>query len=156
LIIYDILFTFQYQVSTTVMDFVAVLPSLYLCLRCCVCFFDATVFSVNKDLYIVSLRSQITTAHQCGLQRSALPGPAVYRDAAETELMLSQCAAEVHNTASWFVYLRHRDGDSRDRRHKMNVISCYRITRQLPTTTKLLPAACSHAPKVMGRPWVEL
>jgi len=44
------LFIFQYQVSTAVMEFVAVLSSLYLCLRSCV--FDATVFSVNKDLYI--------------------------------------------------------------------------------------------------------
>jgi len=36
-------------VSTTVMDFVAVPPR---CIYACavVCFFDATVFSVNKDL----------------------------------------------------------------------------------------------------------
>jgi len=38
LIIYDILFIVQYQVSTTVINFVAVFALLYSCSRCCVFF----------------------------------------------------------------------------------------------------------------------
>jgi len=50
LIIYDILSIFQYQVSTTVMDLVVVFASFVFMLAL-LCFFDAVVFSVNKDLY---------------------------------------------------------------------------------------------------------
>jgi len=51
---YDIFF--QYQVSSTVMDFVAVVFMLAL-----LSFFsfDATVFSVNKDLYIVGPKASL-------------------------------------------------------------------------------------------------
>jgi len=52
LIIYDILFIFQYQASTTVMDFVVVF-ALFVFMLALLWFFDATVFSVNKDLYIL-------------------------------------------------------------------------------------------------------
>jgi len=53
LTIYDILFILQYQVSTTVMDLVVVF-ALFVFMLALLCFFDATVFSMNKDLYILN------------------------------------------------------------------------------------------------------
>jgi len=41
------LFILQYQVSTTVMDLVVVF-ALFVFMLALMCFFDATVFSVNK------------------------------------------------------------------------------------------------------------
>jgi len=49
--IYDILFIFQYQVSTTVMDLVVVF-AWFVFMLALLFFFDATVLSVNKDLYM--------------------------------------------------------------------------------------------------------
>jgi len=63
---YVILFVFQYQVLTTVMDNVAV-PSRCI-YACAVVFFDATVFSVNKDLYINSAVQSLADIYP--LQRS--------------------------------------------------------------------------------------
>jgi len=54
---YDILFIFRYQVSTTVMDLVVVF-ALFVFMPAQLCFFDATVFSVNKDLYNTDKQKQ--------------------------------------------------------------------------------------------------
>jgi len=54
MIIYDILLILQYQVSTTVMDLVVVF-ALFVFMLALLCFCVATVFSVNKDLYIGSV-----------------------------------------------------------------------------------------------------
>jgi len=52
--IYDILLILQYQVLTTVMDLVVVF-ALFVFMLALLCFCVATVFSVNKDLYIGSV-----------------------------------------------------------------------------------------------------
>jgi len=50
MIIYDVLFILQFQVSTTVMDLVAVF-ALVVFMLALLCFCVATVLLVNKDLY---------------------------------------------------------------------------------------------------------
>ena len=52
--VYDILLILQYQVSTDVMDLVAVF-ALFVFMLALLCFYVATVFSVNKYLYKMSL-----------------------------------------------------------------------------------------------------
>jgi len=52
MIIYDILSILQYQVSTTVVDYI-LYCILYVFMLALLCFCVATEFSVNKDLYIV-------------------------------------------------------------------------------------------------------
>jgi len=54
MIIYDIFLIVQYQVSTTVMDFVVGF-ALFVFMLELLCFSVATVFLVNKDLYIIGL-----------------------------------------------------------------------------------------------------
>jgi len=51
MIIYDILFILQFQVSTTVMDLVVVF-ALFVFMLALLCFCVQPFFSVNKDLYI--------------------------------------------------------------------------------------------------------
>jgi len=55
IILYDILLIVEYQVSTTVMDLVVVF-ALFVFMLALLCFCVATVFSVNKDLYIKEKR----------------------------------------------------------------------------------------------------
>ena len=50
MIIYDILLILQYQVSTTVMDLIVVFCIVFM--FALLCFYVATEFSVNKDLYL--------------------------------------------------------------------------------------------------------
>jgi len=61
ILIYDILFIFQFQVSSTVMDLLFSL-CLYLYLRCCVS--CATVFLVNKDFVGIFLRVYVINTVQ--------------------------------------------------------------------------------------------
>jgi len=51
MIMHDILFILQYKVSTTMMDLVVVF-ALFVFMLVLLCFYVATVFSANKDLYI--------------------------------------------------------------------------------------------------------
>jgi len=60
MIIYDILLILQYQVSTTVMDLIVVF-ALFVFMLALLCFCVATIFSVNKDLYISLLIEWIDT-----------------------------------------------------------------------------------------------
>jgi len=62
MIMYDILLILQYQVSTTVMDLVAVF-ALFVFMLALLCFCVATVFfSVNKDLYLYNSESLLQQA----------------------------------------------------------------------------------------------
>ena len=62
MIIYDVLFILQFQVSTTVMDLVAVF-ALLVFMPALQCFCVATVFfSVNKDLYLYNSESLLQQA----------------------------------------------------------------------------------------------
>jgi len=60
---YDILLILQYQVSTTVMDLVVVFASFVFMLAL-LCFCVATVFAVNKDLYITASHASTSS---CGI-----------------------------------------------------------------------------------------
>jgi len=60
MIIYDILLILQYQVSTTVTDLIVVF-ALFVFMLALLCFCVATIFSVNKDLYISLLIEWIDT-----------------------------------------------------------------------------------------------
>jgi len=66
----------QYQVSATVMDFVAVPPRCIY--ACAVVFYDATVFLVNKDLYTSGVRQKL-----------------VVRNAHATNVILAATIAEI-------------------------------------------------------------
>jgi len=56
MILYDILFMLQFQVSTTVMDLIAVF-ALFVFTLTLLCFSVLPFFSVNKDLYFTTLFS---------------------------------------------------------------------------------------------------
>jgi len=65
MIINDILLILQYQVSTAVMDLVVVF-ALFVFMLALLCFCVATVFSVNKDLYLLSFVLTLLVGRQEG------------------------------------------------------------------------------------------